>query len=402
MNTSTHATEELRSPGPLLISGRLKAALWVSLLFGVIVFVGALLSAEPKRAWSGLIINHFFFTGIAIGSLFFVAIQWVTGAMWSAPVRRLSEAFTSYLPWALIPLGLLFLGMHDAYHWSHHDVVEADPILKGKASYLNIPFFVLRNVLALGLWVFFARKMVGGSLSQDSTGDIKETIRNRFWSPIFIIVFALTFTMVSFDQLMSLDPHWFSTIFGVYCFSGVFYAALAALAIIVITLRRQGVISQFVNENHIHDIGKLMFAFTVFWAYIGFSQFMLIWYANLPEETGYFLKRFDHDWIYVSVFLLLGKFMGPFFLLLPRDAKRDETHVYRVAWFMLFAEWVDIVWMVGPEFYETGPQGFLIDLGIGLGFLGGFGLVVGRFLGRHNIVAIGDPKLHQSVFHHHQ
>jgi hypothetical protein len=198
---------------------------------------------------------------------------------------------------------------------------------------------------------------------------------------------------------MSLDPFWFSTIFGVYCFSGLFYANLASICLLTLYLKSKGKLDGIVNENHLHDLGKFMFAFTVFWAYIGFSQFMLIWYANLPEETGYFLTRFHGGWFWVSLFLLLGKFLVPFLVLLPRDAKRNARVLAPIGVFMLIAQWVDILWMVQPEFFKEGPQLGWTEVGITLGFVGVFGLSVAQFLAKHNIVAIGDPQLAESLFH---
>jgi hypothetical protein len=157
-----------------------------------------------------------------------------------------------------------------------------------------------------------------------------------------------------------------------------------------------------VNDNHLHDLGKFMFAFTIFYAYIGFCQFMLIWYANLPEETGYFMNRFHDGWFYVTCFLLVGKFLTPFFLLMPRDAKRSESMLMGVGVFMLVAHWIDVLWMSQPELYRTGPVIGWIEIGTTLGFIGVFGFVVSRFLHRHNVVAIGDPRLAEAVFHHHQ
>jgi hypothetical protein len=167
-------------------------------------------------------------------------------------------------------------------------------------------------------------------------------------------------------------------------------------------VKSKGKLDGIVNDNHLHDLGKFMFAFTVFWAYIGFSQFMLIWYANLPEETGYFIHRFHGQWMYVSAFLLVGKFLLPFFVLLPRDAKRNPQILCFVGVFMLFAQWIDVLWMVQPEFFKDGPQLGWIEAGITLGFLGVFGLTVSRFLAKYNVVAIGDPRLPEAVFHHHQ
>jgi hypothetical protein len=207
--------------------------------------------------------------------------------------------------------------------------------------------------------------------------------------------------MVSFDQLMSLDAHWFSTMFGVYCFAGMIYSTFAAICLLALYLISKDKLTGIVNVNHMHDLGQFMFGFTVFWAYIGFSQFMLIWYANLPEETGYFIHRFNGNWLGVSAFLLFGKFLVPFFSLLPRHAKRNYTTLRNVAMFMLVAQWIDVMWMVQPEFFAEGPRFGLTELGMTLGFIGIFGSVVARFLAKNNIVAIGDPRLEEAVFHHH-
>ncbi len=394
-------TREIKNPGPFEIPAQLRTLLMFFVAVGGAVFLGGLWF-DARRTWFSFIHNHFFFLSLGLGGLFFAALQWLTGAMWSAPVRRISESFTAYLPVAILSFVILYFGIHHLYIWSHPEQVKGDLILEGKAGYLSVGFFMVRNLIALGLWLFFAHKMVGSSLAQDRDGNFSYTAKNRILAPIFMILFAISYTMASFDQLMSLDPHWFSTIFGVYCFSGLFYANLASTCVLAVYLKRKGALEGIVNENHLHDLGKFMFAFTVFWAYIGFSQFMLIWYANLPEETGYFLHRFHSSWIYISFFLLLGKFLVPFFALLPRDAKRNEGRLLGVGIFMLFAQWVDILWLVQPEYSASGPVIGVIELGIPLGFLGVFGLVVARFLGKHNIVAIRDPKLVESVLHHHQ
>ncbi|MEK6580099.1 MAG: molybdopterin oxidoreductase [Bdellovibrionota bacterium] len=395
---ASHA-QKVRDPGSYKISSGLKSAFIALVLLGVVTFLYGL-KVDAERAWSSFVINHFYFMSLALGGAFFAAIQWVTGAMWSAPVRRLAEAFTAYLPVSIVTFVILYFGIHHLYIWSHPQFVKGDQVLEGKASYLNISFFMARNILALIFWYAFAGKMVCNSIKQDESGDFAYTLKNRVLSPIFLLVFALTFTMASFDQLMSLDPHWFSTIFGIYCFAGLVYSTFAALCIITYLLRNK--LRGIVNTNHFHDIGKFMFAFTVFWAYIGFSQYMLIWYANLPEETGYFIKRFHEKWFYVSAFLLVGKFLTPFFILLPRDAKRNADLLFKVAVFMLIAQWIDMMWIVQPEFYIHGPRVGLIEILMTAGFVGMFGLAVSRFLSRHNIVAIGDPRLAESVYKHHQ
>jgi hypothetical protein len=393
--------KEIKNPGPIQISSNFKTALIVLCAVGLATFIAALLT-DPTRAWSSFLVNHFYFLSLALGGAFFASLQWLTGAMWSAPIRRLSESFTAYLPIAFLTLLILFVGIHYLYNWSNPAYVAADSILQAKSGYLNVGFFIIRNMVAFALWFFLIRKMMSNSIAQDWTKEVLYTKKNGVLAPLFLMVFAVTFTMVSFDQIMSLDGHWFSTMFGVYTFAGLFYSTLAATCILTIVLKRKGVLKGIVNENHLHDLGKFMFAFTVFWAYIAFSQFMLIWYANLPETTGYFIKRFDGGWMYVSAFLLLGKFLLPFFLLLPREAKRNETLLLWVAVFMLVAQWIDMMWLVQPEFYADRPRFGVIEIGMILGFLGIFGLMISRFLSRYNVVAIGDPRLEESVHHHHQ
>ncbi len=395
-----HAAE-IRNPGTFETPSSLKSTLIVLSAVGVGTFAAGL-ATDPKHTWISFLQNHFYFMSLAIGGLFFAAVQWLTSAMWSAPIRRISESFTAYLPIAVLGFVALSFGMHDLYVWTHPEHVAESQVLQHKTAYLNIPFFVIRNLIALVLWYLFARSLIGRSITQDTTRDATLSRKNANLAPIFLLIFAFTYTMASFDQLMSLDPHWFSTIFGVYCFAGLFYSTLALTCLFTLYLRSKGKLEGVVNENHLHDIGKFMFAFTVFWAYIGFSQFMLIWYANLPEETGYYIKRFHGGWMGVSIFLLVGKFMTPFILLLPRDMKRNATRLALVAVFMMIAQWIDVLWMVQPEFYATGPKIGLIDLGLTVGFAGLFGLAVFRFLAKNNIVAVGDPRLAESVHHHHQ
>ncbi len=402
---STHATtvgaQTVPNPGRLPIAEGVRRIFFVCVAIGVAAFAAGL-AKDPVRAWVSFLHNHFFFMSLALGGTFFVAIQWATNAMWSAPVRRLAEGLTAYLPVALVSFVILTFGMHDLYSWTHPEHVKGDILLEGKAGYLNVTFFIIRDFIAIALWWFFSKKLVSNSVAQDSTRDFRFTQKNRVLSVVFLMIFTLTYTMVSFDQLMSLDPHWFSTMFGVYCFSGLFYSVLALICLLTVILKKQGKLDGIVNDNHLHDLGKFMFAFTVFYAYIGFSQFMLIWYANLPEETGYFLRRMHSGWMYVTLFLLLGKFLTPFFLLMPRGSKRQPAMLAGVAIFMLVAQWIDFLWIIQPEFYSDGPVIGMIEIGLAIGFVGVFGIVVQRFLSKNTIVAIGDPRLEESVFHHHQ
>ncbi len=401
MSAHGHAHAEVRNPGTFQVSSAFKTLMIVFLVIGIAAFAVGL-KVDAHRAWASYLLNHFYFFSLAIGGIFFAVIQWITGAMWSAPVRRVGESFTAYLPVAFVTFLILFFGMHSLYHWTHEDAVAKDMILQHKAGYLNIPFFFIRNIVFFAAIIWLTRKLIGNSLLQDKTKDFALTARNKSWSPAFLILFAIGFTMNAFDSLMSLDPHWFSTMYGVYCFAGMFYSFLALITIVTIKLKRNGALAGIVNEYHLHDLGKFMFAFTIFWAYIAFSQFMLIWYANLPEETPFMILRMETNWFWISLFLLVGKFLTPFFFLLPRDAKRNEKRLLAVGSFMLIAQWIDLLWLIQPQFSKTGPQIGWMEIGTTLGFIGLFSLVVARFLGKNTIVAIGDPRLSESVHHHHQ
>jgi hypothetical protein len=272
--------------------------------------------------------------------------------------------------------------------------------LTHKAGYLNQTFFIIRLVLVFGLWLAFAKVIVGRSLKQDATGDESLTVRSVKTSIAFLMVFALSYTFFSMDMLMSLEPHWFSTIFGIYCFAGLFQSTMAAMILIILYLKRKGKLAGYVNENHLHDLGKFMFAFTVFWAYIAFSQYMLIWYANLPEETGYFIRRLSPGWVGVSISLLVFKFVVPFLALLSRRSKRNPTQLAFVSVLILVMQYVDIYWLVYPSLNPEKAHFGLPEIG-GFAFFGGlFIMSVTRFLSRNELVAYRDPRIAESMHHH--
>jgi hypothetical protein len=246
---------------------------------------------DKERAWYSYLVSYYYFTTLSLGGLFFCAILAATRAGWSANIRRFPEALSAYLPAVLVG-GIVYLaGAGHVYEWLNKEEVAKDALLQGKSGYLNFTFFAIRIVLFTGLWVFYQMKIVGSSTAQDKSGDESLTTRVVPYSVSFLVLFALSFSLFSVDLLMSLQPHWFSTIFGVYCFGGMFQFSLAAMILLVIFCMKRGLLKGFVDENYLHDLGKFMFAFTVFWAYIAYSQYMLMWYANLPEETVFFISR---------------------------------------------------------------------------------------------------------------
>ncbi|MEQ1876001.1 MAG: molybdopterin oxidoreductase [Bdellovibrionia bacterium] len=369
------------------------------LAIGLATF-GAGLGSDPKRIWPAYLTAFFFFATLSVGGLFFTAVLHVTKAGWGATVRRLTEAFASFLPVVGIGALILLAGSGHLYEWLHPEVVAADRLLQLKAPYLNKGFFYFRTVAFVGLWILFGWKLTSNSLKQDNTGDEKLTHSSLAWSIAFMLVFALSYSLFSVDTLMSLSPHWFSTIFGVYCFAGLFQVTMAFGVLFISNLVRTGAMKEYINENHLHDVAKLMFAFTVFYAYIGFSQFMLIWYANMPEETSYFLQRSQGTWMAISMSLLVFKFIVPFLALMPRWAKRSPAHASAVAILLIVMEYVDIYWMVYPNFFENHPVFSFWEIGMFLGFLGAFMIVVTRFLKKHSFIPLKDPRLHETAHHH--
>ncbi len=274
---------------------RLDDALWrrgraVILAIGAVAWGASLggYATDAERFAFSYLVAFVFFVSAALGAMFFVMVQHITGSTWSVTMRRLMENVMS----TIAPAAVLFIpvafGLHELYHWTHAEAVAKDALLQGKQPYLNEPFFYLRTAIYFGVWTLFARKLIGHSEAQDTTKDVEHTWSARRWSAPGLLVVFLTATFASFDWLMSLDPHWYSTIFGIYFYSGAALAFIAAIILIALGLRRLGVLREAIHAEHYHDLGKWLFALTVFWSYIAFSQYMLIWYGNIPEERSGF------------------------------------------------------------------------------------------------------------------
>lgn len=397
---SHHSTIDIKNPGPWKVSSSARGAFLAFIVVGLIVFVAGLKSGQESRVWSNVLTNYFFYLCLSIGGAFIIALVHVAGAFWGSPFRRVAEGLMTYLPVAFaLGLAIHLLGGHTLYHWMHADVLAHDSVLAAKAGYLNSKFAIVRMVVFFAIWIFFSRKFIANSLAQDLTGDVGLTHRMVKLSAIFLPLFALSFSYFSFDLIMSLEPHWFSTMFGVYCFAGMFLSTVSVMALITIVMKKRGLMP-VVNENHLHDLGKFMFAFTVFWAYIMFSQFMLIWYANLPEETTYYIRRFVPGWSPLCWAMLIGQFIIPFFALLPREAKRCEKHLTRMAIFILAMHWLDCYLMVVPNFSASGPQFGWIEGGLALGFFGLFAFTVTTYYGRVPALAFRDPRLKEAAEFH--
>lgn len=337
-----------------------------------------------------------FFTTISLGGLFFVLIHHVTGAYWGTVLRRAAENLADTIPVMGLFMIPLFFGMHDLFHWTHADAVAHDQVLQLKQPYLNTSFFIARSIVYFAAWTWLVRGLKVLSLAQDEGKDTLSKMRRKAAGGV--VLFAITVTGFAFDWIMSLDPHWFSTIFGVYVFSGGFWAALALLSMFASMLRKSGA-EDLITVEHTHDLGKFMFAFTAWWAYIGGSQYFLIWYGNIPEETLWFLHRWEHGWKGVSMFLILFHFIVPFIILAFRAAKRVPALILSLAGLFLVMHYTDHFWMINPNFNDHHLQLSWIHVVAILAMGGIYFWWFFRNTGKSPIIVLKDPGLEKSVKH---
>jgi hypothetical protein len=351
--------------------------------------------AMRPQLWHSWLVGALFVLSIGLGGLFFVLVHHSTQSGWGVVVRRIGENAMATLPWMALLFVPLILGLGDLFPWSHADAVAKDPLLQHKQAYLNEKFFLIRTIVYFAVWTVLALRLGGLSRLQDKTGDHDLTRRMRRMSAPGLILFALSLTFFAFDWVMSLDPHWYSTIFGVYFFAGSVMAFFAFMTLIA--LGQQTLQPRVVTQEHLHDIGKLMFTFLVFWAYMAFSQFMLIWYANLPEETGFFAQRLAGSWRPVSIALALGHFVVPFFFLLSRTVKRSPKASTIAALWLLAMHALDMYWLVMPSLHVGGITFSWIDAAALVGCVGVFLAAFGGSLGRQALVPLRDPRLPESI-----
>jgi len=394
MTEHLEAVTEIRQLGALgdrLVRGGIIAG-----AVGLAASGGLAATMGVDRFLFAYVLNLAFFLSLALGGLFLVVLHHLTRTGWGVVVRRLAEAVASTLPFLALLFLPVLLGVHHLYHWADPAVVAKDPLLQAKGAFLNVPFFALRWALYFGVWILTARFFVGRSIAQDATGDVELTSRMQGAAAPATLAFALTTTFAAIDLLLSLDAHWYSTIFGVYFFAGCVVAIVSLLILLAFGAQQAGLLRSSITVEHYHDLGKYLFAFVVFWAYIAFSQYMLIWYANLPEETGWFLRRQTHGWGGVGLALLFGHFVLPFLALLSRAPKRQPPLLAAAAAWMLAMHWIDLYWLVMPEASGLSPRLHAVDLTLFVG-IGGFVVagaawtLRGRFL-----VPVRDPRLEES------
>ncbi len=362
-----------------------------------------------KRIYTSLWQNNIFFTGIGIIGLFFVAIQYAAQAGWSAPIKRIPLAMGSWIPIAgVLTVVLWFIVKGDVFHWTNPSVYAEDEVLKGKAGFFFFPlaagsfplFYIARMIVFFGLWYIFFMYIKREMLAEDIEGGNDHWFKARKFSAIFLVIFAVSSSVSAWDWVMSIDTHWFSTMFGWYVFASWWVTGLAVITLILSYLKDAGYM-KMVTANHLHDLGKFVFAFSIFWTYIWFGQFLLIYYANIPEETVYFVSRMKnspYSWIFYANLIL--NFVLPFLLLMTRDAKRHVSMLKVVCPIVIVGHWFDFYNMITPGVMKGEGSLGLLEIGLGLVFTSVFLFVVLNALSKLQLVAKNHPFMEESLHHH--
>ncbi len=379
----------------------------LSILIGYFVY-GTGDEHAQVRFWSMMLQNSVYFLLVVNASMFFICATTLAMGGWQMSFRRVSEAISV----AVIPLGiiafiilmsLVFGNQHHIYHWL---TPKGDKILEGKSGFLNPTFFTVWTVLSIGLWIVLGlrMRMISRELDNNPIQSIEEgkkyVFKTTIWAALYLFWFALTVASTTpWLWLMSIDAHWFSTMYSWYTFASTFVAGIALITLFVIYLKNKGYL-ELVNEEHLHDLGKFMFAFSIFWTYLWFSQFMLIWYANIPEETVYFKPRLQGAYQGIFWLNLIINFLAPLLILMKRNSKRSYTTVTFMAVFILFGHWLDFYQMVFPGPVGNHLELSVLDFGVALGFIGLIMFVTGRELSKHSLYAKNHPFFKETIIHH--
>jgi hypothetical protein len=362
---------------------------WVLAIVGVVALAAGLF-LEPQRTWGQVLLISNYLVGLGLGGLLLVALHYVTGARWSIPIRRVPEALSSLLPLAAVGLLAVLVFRPSLYSWTLADV-PGEPQSPLHRLWLNRPFFLVRALVYLALWMAFAAALVRNSRRQDRDPNPAPTRQNTGLSAAFLVVFGITCWLASSDWIMSLEPSWASTIFGVYYFAGLFLSCLAAVIVLLVWLGHSSPLQKYVNASRLHDLGTLLFAFSSFWMYIWFCQYLLIWYVNNPEETAYLRLRWQGPWPALMLLNLILNWASPFVVLLFRGAKRNPLILGTVALVVLVGRWIDLLLMILPSQGEAVMTPGVIEAGLVVGSIGTVFLTVFYGLSKAPLVPVHEP-----------
>ena len=425
-----HGPIEVTTTQPYDFTSKNKMYAIAMIVIGI-VSIAAQFMTHHEQTWANLLWSNFIFMALALGATFFLALQYVAEVGWSAVIYRPLEAMGQSLPIAgIIMIIIIAFGGQQIYHWMGDGLTDPnsanyDKIIAGKSAFLNPTFFWIRIVLYFVIWTLFARLFRSNSLKMDEGSDsVGAYLRNRRSGAAFLVLFAITESLMSWDFIMSIESHWYSTMFGWYTFAGLFVTSLAVLAFIVAYLKHRGYLQE-ITEHHLHDIGKFMFAFSIFWTYLWFCQFMLIWYSNIGEEVTYFMLRQDHyRGIWLAAFFI--NFIAPFLILMTRDAKRKKFLLMFMSIVIFVGHWLDFYIMVIPGSMVTATHALAahgadaahaahgaaaahhelligsigwMEVGTTIGFIGLFAYITQHYMSKAPLVVKNHPMMEESLHH---
>ncbi|MDH3244156.1 MAG: hypothetical protein OEM26_06045 [Saprospiraceae bacterium] len=378
-------------------SPKLQRGLYTGIVVGLItVTIGFLFDAD--RAWANYLLNSYYFLALTLGALFFLAIQFITQSGWSALFTRIPHAIGFYLPVAAAFFLILYFGMNSVYHWSIPELRETDEIIAHKYPYLNVPFFFLRVVLFFAAWLLLATLLRKTALTTGLSENGSQFYeKSEFYSKVYIFILAITFSLATFDLIMSIDAHWFSTIFAAKNFVSGFNHAVALIALIVILLNKSGHLNEL-NKYHIADFSKYILILSIIWGYLWFAQYLLIWFTNIPEENIYFVTRLKGEWRVLFYSDIVLNFAIPFLILFSGKLNSNKYVLAFVSIVLLIGLWVDLFLQIMPGSVGTLHFG-LIELGFYIGFLALFVFVVCSSLSRFSLIQSNHPYLNESINH---
>jgi hypothetical protein len=384
---------------PESVNGLQRLGMGAALVGVVLTVVGFLMSGQT-RFFQAYLVAYSWVFGLVLGSMALLMVQHLSGGAWGVVIRRPLEAVVRTMPVMTLLFLPIALGVHDLYHWTHEEAVASDAMLQWKAPYLNTTFFFVRQVVFFAIWNVIGWQLTSWSAAQDRGSAAEYTRKFSVLSGAGLVIYSLTVTFAMVDWTMSVNPHWFSTMWGPLHMAGQALSAFAFAVVVLIMLAQSAPLSRIITPHHLHDLGKFLFAFLMMHAYLSFSQFLIIWSANLAEEIPHYLVRWDGGFQYVSIFIIVGHFIVPYALLLSREVKRSFRRLQLIATWILFARLVDYFWHVAPEFHQDGLVVGLLDLATPLAVGGVFLALYAANLKKFSLLPVQDTGLPKALAHH--
>ncbi len=379
------------------ISNKFKALTIVLILIGLAAIIYGLMY-EPARAWNNILLNNMYFISLSMGALLFFSLQYITNSGWSALFQRIPLAMGIWLPVGAVLMLLLYFGLPDIYKWAQPGITETDKLIAHKQPFLNVPFFMVRIIFYFTMWIGLFIVLRRYALKEDISADLSSFSKLRYYSKVFIFTAAFFFSLAAMDWIMTIDAHWYSTLFGFRAAVTSIYYAVAVIILIIFWLRSQGYFGEL-NEAHRHDFARYLFRFSIVWGYLWFMQFLIIWYANIPELTAYYYPRFIGEWQVLFYSEPLINFAIPFIVMMADDVGKNRIILITISILLIFGQWISLFLQIMPG--STGMLSFgFIEVGSWLGFAGLFLLIVFAALAKSSLKPSNHPQLNESIHHH--